>query len=66
MLGVVVDSVVIPEGIKGNHRGRGLGDSGLDVVIISQRVRDAYSEVLEVLCEGDAAKLPNGNSFRLL
>ena len=66
MLGVVVDSVVIPEGIKGTHRGGGLGDSGLIVVIVAQRVRDASSEVLEVLREGDAAKLPDGNYFCLL
>ena len=66
MLGVVVDGVVIPEGIKGTHRGGGLGDSELDVVIVAQRVRDVSSEVLEVICEGDAAKLPDGNYFRLL
>ena len=66
MLGVVVDGVVIPEGIEGTHRGGGLGDSGLDVLIIAQRVRDVSSEVLEVLRGGDAAKLPDGNYFRLL
>ena len=65
MLGVVIDGVVVPEGIEGTHRGGGLVYSVLDVVIVAQRVRDVSSELLEVLREVDASKLPDGNSFRL-
>jgi len=35
IIGVVVDGVVVPKGIKGTYCGGGIGDSGLDIVVVA-------------------------------